>query len=48
MNQSPLLRSDRLTFYYPEQEQPTLREISLTVERGAFLVLCGPLSLIHI
>ena len=31
-----------LTFSYPEQAQPALRSLSLTVERGEFLVLCGP------
>jgi len=31
-----------LTFYYPEQKQPVLHDLSLTVEQGAFVVLCGP------
>jgi len=31
-----------LSFFYPEQPQPALRSLSLTVERGEFLVLCGP------
>ena len=31
-----------LTFFYPEQEQPALERVNLTVEQGAFLVLCGP------
>ena len=31
-----------LTFSYPEQERPTLNDITLTAERGEFLVLCGP------
>ena len=31
-----------LSFFYPEQTQPALRSLSLTVERGEFLVLCGP------
>jgi len=31
-----------LTFYYPEQKRPVLHELSLTVEQGAFVVLCGP------
>lgn len=42
MNPSLLLQIDHLTFYYPEQEQPTLQDVALTVEQGAFLVLCGP------
>ena len=31
-----------LTFYYPEQKKPALHDLSLTVEQGAFVVLCGP------
>lgn len=31
-----------LTFYYPEQEFPTLADFSLNVKPGDFLVLCGP------
>ena len=31
-----------LTFYYPEQERAALERVNLTVEQGAFLVLCGP------
>ena len=31
-----------LTFTYPEQEQPVIRELDLTVQPGAFVVLCGP------
>lgn len=42
MNPLPLLQIDHLTFYYPEQRQPTLRDVVLTIEQGAFLVLCGP------
>ncbi|MDR1815710.1 MAG: ATP-binding cassette domain-containing protein [Clostridiales Family XIII bacterium] len=30
-----------LTFRYPEREQPALDGVSLSVERGAFVVLCG-------
>ena len=31
-----------LTFSYPEQERHALENVSLTVRRGEFLVLCGP------
>ena len=31
-----------LTFCYPEQERAALEGVNLTVEQGAFLVLCGP------
>ena len=31
-----------LTFSYPEQARPVLEDLSLTVKRGEFLVLCGP------
>ena len=30
-----------LTFTYPGQERPALRRLSLTVEKGEFLALCG-------
>ena len=30
-----------LTFTYPGQEQPALRDVTLRVEDGEFLVLCG-------
>ena len=31
-----------LTFTYPEQPVPALRDLSLTVRQGEFVVLCGP------
>lgn len=31
-----------LTFFYPNKEKPTLDNISLSVKKGDFLVLCGP------
>lgn len=31
-----------VTFSYPEQAEPALDDISLTVRQGDFLVLCGP------
>ena len=31
-----------LTFTYPEQEQPILRDVSVSLERGDFAVLAGP------
>ena len=31
-----------LTFTYPEQAQPVIRELNLTVHPGEFVVLCGP------
>ncbi|MGM9605847.1 MAG: ATP-binding cassette domain-containing protein [Faecousia sp.] len=35
-------RVKRLSFCYPEQPAKALDELTLTVERGEFLVLCGP------
>ena len=32
----------KLTFTYPEQPVPALRDLSLTVRQGEFVVLCGP------
>ena len=34
--------AEHLTFTYPLAESPALRDVSLTVEEGEFLVLCGP------
>ena len=31
-----------LTFTYPEQSEPVLRDVDLAVRPGAFVVLCGP------
>ncbi|MCM1334035.1 MAG: ATP-binding cassette domain-containing protein, partial [Eubacterium sp.] len=31
-----------LTFTYPEQPAPALRDVTLTVAQGEFWVLCGP------
>ena len=42
MEHTPFLHIDHLTFFYPEQEDAALRDVTLTVERGAFWVLCGP------
>ena len=33
---------EHLCFSYPEQSGAILRDMSLTVRRGEFLVLCGP------
>jgi len=35
-------RIENLTFSYPKRKKPALTDISLTVKRGAFVVLCGP------
>ena len=39
---APCLKIEHLTFSYPEQPTRALEDVSLTVEPGAFLVLCGP------
>ncbi|MCR5482656.1 MAG: ATP-binding cassette domain-containing protein [Clostridia bacterium] len=31
-----------LTFYYPQQEIPTLNDISFSIEAGQFVTVCGP------
>ena len=31
-----------LTFYYPEQDKATLRDVNFSVEQGEFVTLCGP------
>ena len=37
-----LLKTELLTFFYPEQEKPALCDVSLTLAPGDFVVLCGP------
>ena len=37
-----LLKTEQLCFAYPEQPAPALREVSLELRRGDFVVLCGP------
>ena len=36
-----LLQVDNLSFTYPNQFRPALSELSFSVERGAFVLLCG-------
>ena len=36
-----LIKTCHLTFTYPEQEKPAISDISLTIEKGDFFVLCG-------
>lgn len=38
----PSIEIEHFSFYYPEQAEKTLDDLTLTVERGEFLVLCGP------
>ena len=37
-----LLKTEQLSFAYPEQEKQALCSVSLTLHRGDFVVLCGP------
>ena len=37
-----LFQVNSLTFFYPEEPAPVIQDLSLTVGRGEFLVLCGP------
>lgn len=37
-----LLETKNLTFTYPDEAKPVLRDISLTVDKGEFLVIAGP------
>ena len=37
-----LLKTENFCFAYPEQEKQALCGVSLTIQRGEFVVLCGP------
>ena len=37
-----LFNIEKLTFTYPEETSPVIRDLSLEVPAGAFMVLCGP------
>lgn len=39
---APVVSVRDLTYYYPRMEAPTLRDVNMTVERGEFLLICGP------
>ena len=38
----PLLKTEHLSFAYPEQAANALNDVSLELRRGDFVVLCGP------
>lgn len=37
-----LLEAKNITFHYPDQQRKAINQISLHVEQGEFIVLCGP------
>ena len=42
MSNNVILKTEQFSFTYPEQPRPVLRDVSLTLSRGDFVVLCGP------
>ena len=36
-----IITIDHLTFYYPNRQRPAIDDLSLSVEQGAFVTLCG-------
>lgn len=36
-----MIRVEQVSFWYPEQENPTLQDITFSVNAGEFIVLCG-------
>lgn len=39
---SPPISIENLTYTYPEQEKPSIRDINLEIEKGEYLVIMGP------
>ena len=37
-----IFTTENLTYYYPEQETPALKNINLSIEPGEFILLLGP------
>ena len=37
-----IFRLSNFTFTYPEQETPTVCDLSVTLRKGEFVTLCGP------
>ena len=38
----PIIEADNLTYTYPGAEKPSIREVSLKIEKGEFVLLTGP------
>ena len=38
----PIVKVSNLTYYYPEEKEPVLRDIDLEIEPGEFVLLVGP------
>lgn len=38
----PIVKVSNLTYYYPEEDQPVLRDINLEIEPGEFVLIVGP------
>jgi len=38
----PILEVEGVTYTYPNAEEPALRDVTLSVEEGEFLLLTGP------
>ncbi len=36
-----ILRTENLTFYYPERNIPTVNNVSLSIKKGEFITICG-------
>ncbi|MGD8506088.1 MAG: ATP-binding cassette domain-containing protein [Candidatus Bathyarchaeota archaeon] len=41
-NNLPIIEAENLTYLYPGGAQPAIKDVSLTIERGDFVILTGP------
>ncbi|MBC8076688.1 MAG: ATP-binding cassette domain-containing protein, partial [Chloroflexales bacterium] len=37
-----MIELDRVSYTYPNAARPVLRDVSLTIPEGEFLLVCGP------
>ncbi len=39
---TPVFAMDNVSFFYPQQQRPALKNLNLSIQEGEFFLLCGP------